>query len=88
MGSLLDPFHGTDGESTPSLASTIEDGADSDDSDAELHVDDKEFLRKLQRDRERAKDTRPLVRLVLLSHMRHSCSFQCLSSPPLQSGHY
>ncbi len=35
---------------------------DSDASDTDLGGDDKDFLRKLQRQRERAQDTRPLVR--------------------------
>lgn len=43
--------HGEDGE----------DPIDSDDSDAELGGDDRDFLRQLQRARARAKDTRPLV---------------------------
>lgn len=45
--------HGDDGE----------EALDSDDSDAELGGDDRDFLRQLQRARARAKDTRPLVEL-------------------------
>ena len=60
MGSLLDPFETPKPDDAPTPV-TIDDDVDSDASDTDLG-DDKEFLRQLQRARERAKDTRPLVR--------------------------
>ena len=75
LGSLLDPFQagaGAGSSDSPPGGHDDDDDMDSDASDTELGGDDKEFLRQLQRARERAKDTRPLVSLTCCAVVLHT----------------